>query len=376
MSFKIKIALGILKLFNYPEIPKNPKVGKWYRISLPQCVRADGESLHAGLRIGRENKLMIVFQGGGVSWNEHMAARGYGVTIPDDGDEKFYGVDGNLTADLVMGHGLASKDKDCYFRDWSVLSIAYCTGDFHCGTGDFPYTAKDGSRKILHHHGYTNYRAALETAMKYIGSFPEQIMVTGFSAGGFGTALLTDDVMRTFPNCRDVLCYVDSGFMLYDGWHEAAEQVWKAPNEICDRLVRDNITLDCLRALKQDHGDRVKLLFSCSTRDVALSTYWPYVREGRLYTDRQVGIQFQKDLAQMCKDLLALDPTAGIYIFDTLTPDPNQKRENAEGLTQHCIGVSSAAGKIRVDGVTVMQWAADAAQGKVYCVGMGLLDKY
>ncbi len=376
MSLKTKISLGILKLFNFPEIPQNPKTGKWYRISLPQCIRSDGESIHAGLRIGRENKLMILFHGGGISWNQHMAARGYGIEIPDDGDEKFYAVDGDVAADLIPGRSFTSQKDSCYFKDWSILNIAYCTGDFHCGTGDYPYTAKDGSKKILHHHGYTNYRAALEAAMEYVGNNPEQIMVTGFSAGGFGTALLTDDVMRTFPNCPDVICYVDSGFMLYDGWHEAAEKVWKAPKEICDRLVSNDLTLDCLRALKKDHGDRVKLLFSCSKRDVALSGYWGYVNDGKLYTDRATGIQFQKDLAQMCKSLLKVDPTAGIYIFDTLTSDPAQKRERAEGLTQHCIGIASVAETLQVDGTTVLQWVTDAAKGKVYCVGLALLDQF
>lgn len=67
MSLKTKISLGILKLFNFPEIPKNPKAGKWYRISLPQCIRSDGESIHAGLRIGKENKLMILFHCIGIS---------------------------------------------------------------------------------------------------------------------------------------------------------------------------------------------------------------------------------------------------------------------------------------------------------------------
>ncbi len=371
---KTKLIVGLLKALSFPPIPQKPKTGKWYRIDLPGCIRADGPSLHAGLRIGSENKLMVVFHGGGISWNEYMAARGYGVTIPDDGDDKFYAVDGDLLADIVPGRGLTSKKEDCYFKDWSILSIAYCSGDFHCGTGDFPYTAKDGSEKILHHHGYTNYRAALEAALPYVGREPDQIMVTGFSAGGFGTALLTDDVMRSFPSCQNVICYVDSGFMLYDGWHTAAREVWKAPQEICDRLVSNNITLDCLTALKKDHGDRVKLLFSCSVRDVALSGYWSFVKNGRLYTDRSVGIQFQRDLKEMCQKLLTVDPAAGIYLFDTLTSEPKQEKERADGLTQHCIGLGSSAEKIKIDGITVAEWAAQAAQGKVSRIGMHLLD--
>ena len=250
-----------------------------------------------------------------------------------------------------------------------MLAIPYTTGDFHCGTGDFPYTALDGSKQVLHHHGYTNHRAALYETMKHIGHNPEQILVTGFSAGGFGTALLTDDVMRTFPNCSDVTSYVDSGFMIYPGWPEVARNVWKAPKEIAERIHSDNITLDCLQALKQDHGDRVKIAFSCSTHDAALSEYINYVENDQLYADKESGIKFQKELKQMCDALQQAIPNIALYIFDT--PDENAAKK-AEGLTKHCVG---AADKMVVEGITAAQWLWDAVCGNPRQIGLSLLDQ-
>ena len=371
MDIKTRLLVGLLKMTQFPQIPSEPKAGKWYGIPLKGCVSSDGKEVHAGFRKGTENKLVILLFGGGVSWNEFMAARPNSVYGNPDKISFYACGDGGLVADLAARIGIhtLSKKESNPFRDWNMLAIPYTTGDFHCGTGDFPYTALDGSKQVLHHHGYTNYRTALQEAMKHMGNNPDQILVTGFSAGGFGTALLTDDVMRTFPNCNDVTSYVDSGFMIYPGWPEVARNVWKAPKEIAERIYSDNITLDCLQALKQDHGDRVKIAFSCSTRDAALSEYINYVAKDQLSADKESGIQFQKELKQMCNDLQQAIPNIALYIFDT--PDENAAKK-AEGLTKHCIG---AADKMVVEGITAAQWLWDAVCGTPRQIGMSLLDQ-
>ena len=371
MDIKTRPLVGLLKMTQFPQIPSEPKAGKWYGIPLKGCVSSDGKEAHAGFRKGTENKLVILLFGGGVSWNEFMAARPNSVYGNPDKISFYACGDGGLVADLAARIGIhtLSKKESNPFRDWNMLAIPYTTGDFHCGAGDFPYTALDGSKQVLHHHGYTNYRTALQEAMKHMGNNPDQILVTGFSAGGFGTALLTDDVMRTFPNCNDVTSYVDSGFMIYPGWPEVARNVWKAPTEIAERIHSDNITLDCLQALKQDHGDRVKIAFSCSTRDAALSEYINYVEKDQLYADKESGIQFQKELKQMCNDLQQAIPNIALYIFDT--PDENAAKK-AEGLTKHCIG---AADKMVVEGITAAQWLWDAVCGTPRQIGMSLLDQ-
>ena len=371
MDIKTRLLVGALKMTQFPKIPSNPKTGKWYGISLKGCVSSDGKEVHAGFRKGTENKLVILLFGGGVSWNEFMAARPNSVYGNPDKISFYACGDGGLVADLAARIGIhtLSKKESNPFRNWSMLAIPYTTGDFHCGAGDFPYTALDGSKQVLHHHGYTNYRAALCETMKHIGHNPEQILVTGFSAGGFGTALLTDDVMRTFSNCSDVTSYVDSGFMIYSGWTEVARNVWKAPKEIAERIHSDNITLDCLKALKADHGDRVKIAFSCSTRDVALSEFVNYVEKDQLYADKESGIKFQKELKQMCMALQQSISDIALYIFDT--PDENAAKR-AEGLTKHCIG---AADKMVVEGITAAQWLWDAVCGDPRQIGLSLLDQ-
>ena len=75
MDIKTRLLVGLLKMTQFPQIPSEPKAGKWYGIPLKGCVSSDGKEAHAGFRKGTENKLVILLFGGGVSWNEFMAAR-------------------------------------------------------------------------------------------------------------------------------------------------------------------------------------------------------------------------------------------------------------------------------------------------------------
>jgi hypothetical protein len=167
-----------------------------------------------------------------------------------------------------------------------------------------------------------------------------------------------------------VTSYVDSSLMLHPDWHAVARNVWKAPKEIAERIHSDNITLDCLQALKQDHGDRVKIAFSCSTRDAALSEYINYVQKDQLYADRESGIKFQKMLTKMCSDLQETVPGVALFIFDT--PEAGEEKQKAH-LTKHCVMGSD---KISSDGITAAQWLWDVVCGNPKQVGLSLLEQF
>lgn len=371
MDLKKIFSEVVIKALHKPVIHGTPKKGKWYRIPLPECQTEGRTPVNTCFRVGTENKLIVFLHGGGVSWNEYMAARpsSFYIQEPDD-KQQFYCIDSYLIADLVTSMGFMDSDDANPFRTWSAVSIPYSTGDFHCGTGDFPYTGLDGEKKMLHHHGLINVKASIDAAMKYIPGDPETVMIAGFSAGGFGTAIISDEVIKRFPNAKEYISYNDSGFMLYPGWHETAEKVWKAPKVICDRIVSDNISLDCMKALHRDYGDKVKILFSCSIRDSALSGYWRYIAHGELGSGPEEGDTFQRDLKDMVEEMQKEIPDAAIFLFDT--PD---KEKPDTTLTSHCIGASPAVKKTEVDGKTCMQWIIDAANGSREKLGLSLLDK-
>ena len=358
----LKIITPYLRKKRFPVLAGTPEVGKWYRLNAEGCVAADGEETYADFQLGAENKLLIYFMGGGVSWNEYTAARPTSV-YSRNMLEGFYMLHVDLFSDLNLAKGIFEDSERNPFRNWSKLALVYNTGDFHAGDGDFTYTALDGTRRQLHHHGFRNYRRIMEKVTERVAA-PEKIMVCGSSAGGFGAALLCDDIMDQYPGCDDVTCLVDSGFFIMDDWHDIAEKVWHSPKAVSDRLLSDNITLDALKALHHDKGDRVSILFACSERDSALSRMENYVDTGTFSFSREGGDRFNMHLQMMCRELRKAIPTAGFYIFNI--PDKSQKQNE---LTVHCIIGEKAVYEHRTDGVTCMEWIERAINENIHSYG-------
>ena len=353
-----RILADYIELTRFPELPESPKSGKNYEYWPDGALCANGNPYHGCIRLGSSNKLMIGFSGGGVSVDEYTAARPQ--RIGGKG-EMFYSDDVRF-GDIIPRIGTFGRSKKNPFRDWNLLFVPYATGDFHCGTGDFSYTDLNGEPAVLHHHGYTNFQMLL-TKIKELVPSPDQILVTGFSAGAFATSLLTDAVAAAFPKCRDITACVDSAMMHCD-WQRVARDVWKAPKEITDRLNGTEIVTDSLLALHEKRPD-IKILYCCSARDAALTQMETYLENGRWIPDRDDGIRFQEKLKEMLDLLQKSIPDMSIFIFDT--PDKNSK---ASGLTVHCLCGSGAAFTTVSDGVTCSDWMIRGVNGEVLKLGL------
>lgn len=162
----IKIISPYLKKKRFPKLTENPEIGKWYRIYANGCTAANGDETYADFQLGSENKLMIFFQGGGVSYNEYTAARPVSV-YNKDLLSGFYMIRVDLFSDLSLYKGVFENSERNPFRNWSKLVFTYDTGDFHCGAGDFPYTALDQSKRLCHHHGYIKTHKVIEEVNRW-----------------------------------------------------------------------------------------------------------------------------------------------------------------------------------------------------------------
>ena len=364
LAIAVFVALKMTLLEEFPQLVETPKQGKWYEVTPDGLLCANGDPYHAVFRKGKENKLIVYFFGGGVSVDEYTAARGFSVS-----DEGFYS-DNEDNLDFYARLGIGSQSEGNPFKDWSILAMPYSTGDFHCGTGDFPYTDLQGKPAVLHHHGYTNLCEALAMVRNLVGS-PEALLVTGFSAGGFGSALMADEVISHFPETPNVTVFVDSSVLLYDEWPKVAHDVWQAPKAIANRVVSDNITLDCLRALRHERGNAVKILFGCSVRDEALCNVQVYFDEGQLRTlTHQDGDRMQQVVRSMVEGLQEGVPGCGIFIWDDL------KSGGDAALTAHTILPSPFEfHKPRGANPSVSQWLMDAVNGNVRSFGVELVNK-
>ena len=342
-------ALGL----TYPELPETPQIGQWYTVYPEGAICADGSPWHGLIRLGSENKLMVFFYGGGVSLNGETSR---------NTPEWFYFPTVALQ-DLVVQGGIFQAIDENSFKDWTILAVEYASGDFHCGTGEYHYTDENGDEQTVYHHGYTNYSLFMDRVKPYIGE-PDTLVVTGSSAGGFATALLTDDVMRRVPSATNVIACVDSALLLYDDWQETARELWQAPEEICSKLTGDNIVLDSLVDLQSKHSD-VKILFTCSVRDHDLQRYQAYIRDGSMESNPENSALFQQDLnafvIQMQKDL----SNPGFYIWEY--------GQQPDGSTQHMIWPSNPFDRLS-DDVTAAEWLDRAVQGEILSCGLDLLQ--
>ena len=362
----LKAITPFLRSRRFPVLPDAPRVGKWYRFYPEGGLAANGDRAFADIRLGTENKLLVFFSGGGVSIDEYTAARPASMYMRDS-SEGFYLIRLDLFGDLMAGKGLLDDHPDNPFRNWTKVILTYATGDFHVGAQDFSYTALDGSSRVLHHHGYRNYRSVIEEVRKRLPA-PDSLVIAGCSGGAWGAALLADDVVGEFPDCPRVTCIVDSALGLKDDWSRTAAEVWGAPSEIVSRLRTRDMVSDSLVALAQAHGDRVTCLYASSTRDSGLARMQNYLDGKGLVFTRDAGEKHQRELRRMTADLTRQIPGIGFFVFDT--PDPGAK---GLGLTKHCIIGDKSYHRTEVDGKTAREWIRDAIDGRVRSYGLNLV---
>lgn len=358
------IAFCVYKfVLQYPDLKENPAVGKWYRVTTNEMKDSEGGKYRAFFKKGSENKVLIYFAGGGVSINEEMARDDtYNTT------EVFIDMLANVT--MNMG-GLASEVEGSPFENWSMILFPYATGDFHAGTGEFHYIDQDGKEKILYHNGYVNYTQTMQKVMELVGiGAPETVVVSGYSAGGFGAALLADDIFTNyFPNTESKNVLVDASLLLYDDWHIVATDIWQTPREISDKLKSDNLTLDCLTALHEKYGDGIHLLFDSSTRDGDLAKVQHYLDTGVLdVTEKEADIY-----QQILKETIPQFKEAGVSLFIW---DGIAWYDDPRNMTAHTITTTPVVWvPFEEQGQSIAGWLSDAIDGNFKDYGLDLVDK-
>ena len=108
------------------------------------------------------DKTMIIMNGGGACWSSLMACT-------------------KVADQTAVPIGPATVDEPA-FGDWNVVIASYCDGSVFSGNNE----VTEAGGAIRYHHGSQNLTATMDIAAEH---FPDtkQLMVGGFSAGGFGT---------------------------------------------------------------------------------------------------------------------------------------------------------------------------------------------
>jgi len=345
----VDLRTGLMDRLRCPECPRNPRTDKWYSLSPEGATCVDGSPWRARIRFGDPDRLIIYLLGGGMVLDDDSQSRPYSTA----GSAAFY-YDNDLgVSSRRLETGLASSNPVNPFADWTILLLPYATGDFHVGSTGV-------------HSGYANYAALMQVATLRLDT-PRQLLITGCSAGGFGAAMLADDILAHFPDCPNVTLCVDGALLINDQWPQILAHRWRAPAEIADRCMSDNLTLDHLLALEAKHPGRVKMLFTSSTRDGDLAKFQSYIDGGAYLATAEGGQTYYENLCRMADGLQRLLPYAGLYIYDNLP------YAGDGSLTSHTVLHSDHLFDPLQDGVSIADWMHAAVNGTVRSHGLDLL---
>jgi hypothetical protein len=155
---------------------------------------------------GTVNRVVIDFIGGGACWNSFTC--GVADAIFTDSVED---VRGRIRdPDPENQNGIYDRLNPANpFKDWYHVVVPYCTGDVHWGNNEKTYDEGTAPAVTIKHKGAVNSRAVLDWVYESF-SAPEQVFVTGCSAGAYGAAMWAPHVMDHYKGAR-VTQFGDSG---------------------------------------------------------------------------------------------------------------------------------------------------------------------
>jgi hypothetical protein len=140
---------------------------------------------------GTVNRLMVYFQGGGACWSAASCATGSPI---------FKDAIADIDNPANSAEGVLDLDNpDNPFKDWSFVFVPYCTGDLYWGDNTQTYTEGRGEEIVIHHKGFVNTTAVVDWIQDNLEE-PEKILVSGCSAGGYGSVMGASRIHQLYPD--------------------------------------------------------------------------------------------------------------------------------------------------------------------------------
>jgi hypothetical protein len=201
-------------------LPSGKEYSGWTWVDVPGSRCRDGSGAGYYWRRGKTDSLMVYLNGGGACADPFFCGLNP-VNVDQDLPLEFliFG-----TGNLVWGpdwirqtapdQGVFKRDPRNPVGDWNMIYVPYCTGDIHAGSRENVEVPNvPGKQQFV---GYKN----LGLFLKSFGpSFAnnKQVLLTGSSAGGFGSLLNYDRFSEFFkPWNVEVLAVSDSGLPMRD----------------------------------------------------------------------------------------------------------------------------------------------------------------
>lgn len=231
---------------------------KWEMVELPASSGAScGNGTPYRFFVNRTpftSKTVVMYEGGGACWEKGTCENKGGVllsAVNPDGIPTNYMSDWNRQAHLGLVtpftarmHPLSSAQT----QSWNIVYLTYCTGDVHTGNKVTTYSDETGS-VAWYHRGAVNAKAVTAWMAANMPK-PDVLLLTGFSAGGAGSAANFPQ-MRTGTKAVKAALLADSGPLFWAPrggspeqypslpLHNKIRQVWglDEPNGMVTELI-------------------------------------------------------------------------------------------------------------------------------------------
>lgn len=174
----------------------------WTFVDFPDSACDDGSATGVAVNLSGGKDLLVYMMGGGACWDALTCAVLNTSTHGPFGRAQFDPMVAQISGTVL------ARDASNPFRDFNMVFVPYCTGDVHTGDNVATYDVF-GQPKKVHHKGRANLEAFLKRLAATVKS-PGKLVVSGSSAGGFGTAF-NYDLFRTYYPSADGYLLDDSG---------------------------------------------------------------------------------------------------------------------------------------------------------------------
>jgi len=236
----------------------------------PTCLY--GSPFRVSVRDMGSKDTIIYLQGGGACWSALCAAN----------EDASMGVQ-------PIGWTDESAERNPPLAGFNVVFVAYCDGSVF--SGDNVITGKDGKVE-RRHRGLANLSAALDIAKKRFPS-PRQLVLSGSSAGGYGTILGTAVVRLAYPD-TPLLVLNDAGPGVTnpadDSLMKGATEEWKAMQFVpasCEGCIASGQFTGVVK-WGLDHDPSLRVSTFCAREDFVISNVFL----------KMTGAEFEKVLLE------------------------------------------------------------------------------
>ncbi|MDB4976820.1 MAG: hypothetical protein JWN48_5161 [Myxococcaceae bacterium] len=236
--------------------PAAPAGWTWFEI--PGAVCRDGSPTGIYVRFADSDSLLFYLEGGGACTSPDFCTynpKNVNEVLAGSGETLFGSVGGAVPGRQQPGvDGIFNTSNSANpFGKWSMVYVPYCTGDVHFGTksdGSAPGVA--GKQQYVGYHNMEKFVARIVPTFK---DKVKRVVLTGASAGGFGTLLNYSMVQDSFGDDIWVTALNDSGPSFDDAIQPACMQKrWRDMWGFAGSLPKD-----CTECQQADGGGLGKL---------------------------------------------------------------------------------------------------------------------